>query len=41
MDTQTAQKKLCEQVPDVKWPCPEICGEMCIWWLSDKCLRKE
>jgi len=33
--------KLCETIPSSKWPCPEICGEMCIWWCTDKCLMRK
>jgi hypothetical protein len=30
---------LCQQKEhgNSKWPCPEICGEMCVNWNTDKC----
>lgn len=35
-----SKEKLCQQRNWQK-PCPEICGEMCNLWLSDKCLLAE
>lgn len=32
------QKRLCEK-NDWNEPCREICGEFCVLWLSDKCLK--
>ena len=32
---------LCKRMDGGKWPCPEICGEMCVNWCTDRCLNKE
>jgi len=26
---------------DSKWPCPEVCGEMCVNWCTDRCKEKD
>lgn len=31
---------LCQRM-EAEWPCPEVCGEMCINWCTDRCLCKE
>lgn len=41
MNEQAAQPKLCEIHPDGIWPCPELCGEMCVWRQDEKCLQAE
>jgi len=32
------RKFLCQRLKG-EWPCSEICGEMCIRWLSEDCLK--
>jgi hypothetical protein len=31
---------LCQRLKGGDWPCPEVCGDMCIYWCTDDCKGK-
>ena len=42
LEQQADKLPLCQQPghPSGEWPCPEICGEMCVYNNTDKCVKR-
>jgi hypothetical protein len=32
---------LCQRLKGCDWPCPDVCGEVCIYWCTDDCKEKK